>query len=72
MFDYVTCQPGDVVINTHGMIHALGPGIRIYELQQSSDITYRLYDWDRPASAGRDLHLDKARTLPTTPRSAGT
>jgi mannose-6-phosphate isomerase len=59
-FDYVTVGAGDVVINTHGMIHALGPGIRIYELQQSSDITYRLYDWDRPASAGRELHLDQS------------
>ena len=32
----------------------------IYEIQQSSDITYRLYDWDRPASAGRALHLQQS------------
>ncbi len=63
MFDYVSVAAGDVVINTHGMIHALGPGIRIYELQQSSDITYRLYDWDRPASAGRDLHLEQSADI---------
>lgn len=63
MFDYVDVSAGDVVINTHGMIHALGPGIRIYELQQSSDITYRLYDWDRPASAGRELHLEQSADI---------
>lgn len=63
MFDYVGAAAGDVVINTHGMIHALGPGIRIYELQQSSDITYRLYDWDRPASAGRELHLQQSADI---------
>jgi mannose-6-phosphate isomerase len=63
MFDYVSVAAGDVVINTHGMIHALGPGIRIYELQQSSDITYRLYDWDRPASAGRELHLEQSAAI---------
>jgi mannose-6-phosphate isomerase len=63
MFDYVYASAGDVVINTHGMIHALGPGIRIYELQQSSDITYRLYDWDRPASAGRELHLQQSSEI---------
>ncbi len=62
-FDYVSVGAGDVVINTHGMIHALGPGIRIYELQQSSDITYRLYDWDRPASAGRELHLEQSAAV---------
>jgi mannose-6-phosphate isomerase len=60
MFDRVALQPGDVVINMPGVIHALGEGLVIYELQQSSDITYRLYDWDRPASAGRELHLDKS------------
>jgi mannose-6-phosphate isomerase len=63
MFDTVEVSAGDVLINTHGMIHALGPGLRIYELQQSSDITYRLYDWDRPASDGRALHLDQSAAV---------
>ena len=43
-----------------GTVHALGPGIFLYEVQQSSDITYRVYDWDRPASAGRELHIEQA------------
>ena len=63
MFDSVEVAAGDVLINTHGMIHALGPGLRIYELQQSSDITYRLYDWDRPASDGRALHLEQSAAV---------
>ena len=63
MFDSVEVAAGDVLINTHGMIHALGPGLRIYELQQSSDITYRLYDWDRPASDGRALHLQQSAAV---------
>ncbi len=60
MMDYVDVQRGDVVVNMPGTIHALGAGVVIYEIQQSSDITYRLYDWDRPASAGRALHLEQS------------
>jgi mannose-6-phosphate isomerase len=43
------------------VIHALGAGVVIFELQQSSDLTYRLYDWDRRSVGGiaRELHLDK-------------
>ena len=55
-----------------GVIHALGPGLTIYELQQSADITYRVYDWDRPATAGRPLHIEKAviaaKNIQTYPR----
>lgn len=40
-----------------GTIHAIGPGCLIAEVQQSSDLTYRVYDYNRP----RELHLDKAR-----------
>ena len=43
-----------------GTIHALGPGLFIYEVQQNSDLTYRAYDWDRPMSAGRSLHPGKS------------
>lgn len=52
-------QPGDVIINPPGTIHALGGGVVLYEIQQSSDITYRLYDWDRSASGAgkRELHV---------------
>lgn len=53
-------RAGDTVLIRAGTIHALGPGMMIYEVQQTSDITYRVYDWDRPASAARPLHIDKS------------
>jgi mannose-6-phosphate isomerase len=57
----IEVKPGDVFVNAPGTIHALGAGIVIFELQQSSDLTYRLYDWDRPsAGARRPLHVDRA------------
>jgi len=45
-----------------GTVHAIGAGILLAEIQQNSDITYRIYDWDRADAQGRrrELHLDKA------------
>lgn len=45
-----------------GRIHAIGPGILLAEIQQSSDTTYRIYDWDRKDEKGdyRELHIDEA------------
>ncbi len=51
---------GDSVYIPAGTLHALGPGLLLYEVQQESDTTYRVYDWDRPASAGRALHLEES------------
>lgn len=53
---------GDVFYIPAGRVHALGPGILLAEIQQTSDITYRIYDWDRIDSAGmmRELHTDLA------------
>jgi mannose-6-phosphate isomerase len=51
---------GDSLLVEAGLIHALGPGIFIYEVQQSSDLTYRVSDWGRPASAGRALHIEQS------------
>ncbi|MCX7784428.1 MAG: class I mannose-6-phosphate isomerase [Meiothermus sp.] len=52
-----------------GTIHALGPGLLLYEVQQRSDLTYRLYDYGRP----RELHLEKgldvAKRTPTPSRT---
>ena len=48
---------GEALLIPAGTLHALGPGILLYEVQQASDTTYRVYDWDRPASAGRELHI---------------
>lgn len=58
---YKEVRPGDVLLNNAGAVHALGPGIVIYEIQQSSDVTYRLYDWNRLDLDGqpRTLHIDK-------------
>ena len=62
----------DFIMIDAGVIHARGPGLTIYELQQSADVTYRVYDWERPASAGRPLHIEKAsiaaKNIQTYPR----
>jgi mannose-6-phosphate isomerase len=58
--EVVRVEPGDVVLNMPGTVHALGGGLVIYELQQSSDVTYRLYDWGREKGPNaRELHLDR-------------
>ena len=56
----VDMRAGDCVPIMPGTLHAGGPGLFLYEIQQTSDITYRVYDWDRPKKAGRDLHIEKA------------
>lgn len=50
----------DTLMIPAGTVHASGPGTLIYEVQQSSDITYRIYDWSRPLTAGRKLHIEQA------------
>jgi mannose-6-phosphate isomerase len=57
---YHTVHAGDTVFIRAGTVHALGPGLLLYEVQQTSDITYRVFDWNRQASAGRELHLEKS------------
>ncbi|MBR2287252.1 MAG: class I mannose-6-phosphate isomerase, partial [Clostridia bacterium] len=59
---FVDVKPGDVCMIPSGCVHAIGAGIMLYEIQQSSDITYRFYDWDRVDKNGkkRELHLEKA------------
>lgn len=58
---YATVRAGDVLIIPANTVHALGPGLLVYEIQQSSDTTYRLYDWGRVGLDGRprQLHIDK-------------
>lgn len=57
-------EEGDSVLVPAGMVHAIGPGLLLAEIQQNSDLTYRLYDWGRTQADGRprELHLDKALT----------
>lgn len=59
---WVDVRPGDALFIPAGTVHAIGAGIVLYEVQQSSDVTYRFWDWDRRDSAGnpRALHWDKA------------
>jgi len=51
---------GDTIFMPAGTVHALGPGLLIYEVQQTSDWTYRVYDWGRPETPSRRLHIDKS------------
>ena len=55
-------QAGDVVFVPAGTVHAIGAGIILYELQEYSDVTYRLYDYGRLTAEGkpRELHVEKA------------
>ena len=56
-------QPGDVFFLPAGRVHSIGAGAFIAEIQQTSDVTYRIYDFDRKDSKGnaRELHTDLAR-----------
>ena len=58
----VPAKKGDVFFIKAGTVHAIGAGIMICEIQQSSNCTYRLYDYDRKDKFGnkRELHIDKA------------
>ena len=53
---------GDVYFIPTGRIHAIGAGVMLAEIQQTSDVTYRVYDWDRPNPDGtfRELHTKEA------------
>lgn len=56
-------QPGDVFFLPAGRVHSIGTGAFIAEIQQTSDVTYRIYDFDRKDAKGnaRELHTDLAR-----------
>jgi len=54
LLDWRPVKPGDVFFVPAGAVHAIGAGVTICEVQQNSDITYRLYDYGRP----RELHLE--------------
>lgn len=56
LLQWFDAAPGDTFFIPAGTVHAIGAGMTLCEIQQYSDITYRLYDYGR----GRDLHLDQA------------
>lgn len=76
---YAEVQAGDVLFIEANTIHAIGPGLLLYEIQQSSDVTYRLYDWNRLGLDGkpRPLHIEKGvqvsnvESLPTLTHPLG-
>ena len=69
LFHSIKVKKGDFIYVPSGTLHAIGKGIVILETQQSSDITYRVYDYDRIDDKGekRQLHLEEAITVTTYP-----
>jgi mannose-6-phosphate isomerase len=62
ILNFEKVRAGDVFFNPSGRIHAVGAGILLAEIQQTSDITYRIYDWDRVDDKGnpREIHTELA------------
>jgi len=60
--NFFKVQPGETYLINSGTIHAIGKGVRLIEIQQNSDLTYRLYDYLRKDKNGnyRELHIEKA------------
>ena len=60
--NFFPVKPGDAFLIEAGTIHAIGKGVRLIEIQQNSNLTYRLYDYKRKDKFGneRELHIDKA------------
>lgn len=54
--NFISVKKGDFIFIPSGTVHAIGGGMRLLEVQQSCNITYRLFDWNR----GRELHLKKS------------
>lgn len=62
LLHYDKAEPGDVYFIPAGRVHAIGKGVLLAEIQETSDITYRIYDYDRKDAQGnlRELHNDLA------------
>ncbi len=62
LLNFETAEAGDTFFTPAGRIHAIGAGTLLVEIQQTSDITYRIFDWNRKSKEGeqRELHLDLA------------
>jgi mannose-6-phosphate isomerase len=63
-------RAGDAVALPAGTLHAVGPGVFLYEVQQPSDLTYRCDDWGRPATPERPLHVTQALASVRPPQPA--
>lgn len=62
LLNRIEVKAGDTFFIPAGTVHALGKGIQVLEIQQTSDITYRIYDWNRTDEKGnpRELHIAQA------------
>jgi len=67
LMEWVPVSVGDMLFVDAGTVHAIGPGVVLLETQQTSDVTYRLYDYGRP----RELHLEKGLQVIRTKTAAG-
>jgi mannose-6-phosphate isomerase len=62
-FHRVSVRPGDAIFLPSGRVHALGAGLVIFEIQQNSDTTYRVFDWNRAGLDGKSRELHVAQSL---------
>jgi len=67
LMQWVPVSVGDMLFVDAGTVHAIGPGVVLLETQQTSDVTYRLYDYGRP----RELHLEQGLKVIKTKTDAG-
>jgi len=67
LLEWVPVAVGDMLFVDAGTVHAIGPGVVLLETQQTSDVTYRLYDYGRP----RELHLEQGLKVIKTKTAAG-
>jgi mannose-6-phosphate isomerase len=67
LMEHVPVVLGDMLFVDAGTVHAIGPGVVLLETQQTSDVTYRLYDYGRP----RELHLEKGLQVMKSHTAAG-
>jgi mannose-6-phosphate isomerase len=67
--DWRPAEAGDCYYSPAGTIHSIGAGLTLVEVQQNSDVTYRLYDFGRPRELHLDESVDAARTGAHVPKS---
>jgi len=62
-FHRIRVRPGDAILLPSGRVHAIGAGLVIFEIQQNSDTTYRVFDWNRAGLDGKPRELHLAQSL---------
>jgi mannose-6-phosphate isomerase len=67
LLNQIELHVGDMIFVDAGTVHAIGPGLTLLETQQTSDITYRMYDYGRP----RELHLEQGIAVAKAETAAG-